>query len=110
MRLNITANIGAGRPARSPSSRCTARPRGDTTAPSAPTNLAYTQPQSGQIKLTWSASTDNVGVTGYDIYLNGALLTSVPSTALTYTDNEPDTLTATYFVRAHDAAGNQSAN
>ncbi len=83
---------------------------GDTTAPTAPSNLAYTLPQSGQIKLTWSASTDNVGVTGYDIYLNNTLLTSVPSTALTYTDNEPDTLTATYFVRAHDAAGNASAN
>ena len=79
-------------------------------APTAPTNLAYTQPQSGQITLTWNASTDNVGVTGYDIYLNNALLTSVPATALTYTDTEPDTLTATYFVRAHDAAGNQSAN
>ena len=65
---------------------------------------------SGQIELTWNASTDNVGVTGYDIYLNNALLTSVPGTAMTYIDNEPDTLTATYFVRAHDAAGNQSGN
>jgi hypothetical protein len=83
---------------------------GDTTPPSAPTNLAYTQPQSGQISLSWTASTDNVGVTGYDIYLNNALLTSVPGTATTYLDSEADTLTATYFVRAHDAAGNQSAN
>ena len=43
----------------------------------APGNLAYTQPASGQIRLTWNASTDNVGVTGYDIYANGALRTSV---------------------------------
>ena len=60
--------------------------------------------------MTWGDVTDNVGVTGYDIYLNNTLLTSVPASALTYTDNEPDTLTATYFVRAHDAAGNQSGN
>ncbi|NUO55665.1 MAG: Secreted glycosyl hydrolase, partial [Hamadaea sp.] len=81
---------------------------GDTTPPSAPTNLAYTQPASGQIKLTWSASTDNVGVTGYDVYRNGSLATSVGGTTLTYTDNQPDTATVTYFVKAKDAAGNQS--
>src|SRR6266568_1223385 len=83
---------------------------GDTQPPTAPTNLAFTQPQSGQIALTWNAATDNVAVTGYDIYLNNVLLTSVPATALTFTDTEPATLTATYFVRARDAAGNQSAN
>jgi F5/8 type C domain/CARDB len=82
---------------------------GDTTPPSAPTNLAYTQPASGQIKLTWSASTDNVGVTGYDVYANGTLRASVSGSTLTYTDNQPDTATVTYFVKAKDAAGNQSA-
>jgi hypothetical protein len=82
---------------------------GDTQAPTAPTNLAFTQ-TTGHITLTWGSSSDNVGVTGYDIFLNGSPLTSVPSTTLSYTDAEPDTLTATYFVRAHDAAGNQSAN
>jgi hypothetical protein len=83
---------------------------GDTQAPTAPSNLAYTQPASGQIKLTWSASTDNVGVTGYDIFRDGTQFTTVPQTALTYTDNQPDTATVSYFVRAHDAAGNQSGN
>ncbi|MEY9967954.1 hypothetical protein ABIA33_006034 [Streptacidiphilus sp. MAP12-16] len=83
---------------------------GDTQPPTAPTNLAYTQPQTGQIALTWGASTDNVGVTGYDIYANNALLTSVPGTALSYTDTQPLSATVTYFVRAHDAAGNQSGN
>jgi len=63
VRLNITANTGwpAGQISEfevyGPSS-------GDTQPPTAPTNLAYTQPQPGQIKLTWGASTDNVGVTG----------------------------------------------
>ncbi|MFF5232637.1 discoidin domain-containing protein [Dactylosporangium sp. NPDC000521] len=83
---------------------------GDTQAPTAPTNLAYTQPASGQIKLTWSASTDNSGsIAGYDVYANGALRTSVAGTVLTYTDSQPDTATVQYFVKARDAAGNQSA-
>ncbi|MFF5294234.1 discoidin domain-containing protein [Paractinoplanes globisporus] len=82
---------------------------GDTQAPSAPGNLAYTQPGSGQIRLTWSASTDNVGVTGYDVYANGVLRTSVGAGVLTYTDSQPDTATVAYYVRAKDAAGNVSA-
>jgi hypothetical protein len=82
---------------------------GDTQAPTAPGNLAYTMPQSGQIKLTWSASTDNVGVTGYDIFRNGTQFTTVGGTTLTYTDAQPDTVTVSYFVKAHDAAGNVSA-
>jgi hypothetical protein len=83
---------------------------GDTQPPTAPTGLAFTESTPGQVVLTWHASSDNVGVTGYDIYANNALLTSVPGTALTYTDTEALSLTVTYFVRAHDAAGNQSGN
>ncbi|MCG5467441.1 discoidin domain-containing protein [Micromonospora sp. LAH09] len=82
----------------------------DTQAPSVPGNLAYTQPASGQIRLTWSASTDNVGVTGYDIYANGALRGSVNGSTLTYTDSQSTSTTVSYYVRAKDAAGNQSAN
>ncbi|MET7371563.1 discoidin domain-containing protein [Micromonospora arida] len=82
----------------------------DTQAPSAPGNLAYTQPASGQIRLAWSASTDNVGVTGYDVYANGALRGSVNGSTLTYTDSQADSATVSYYVRAKDAAGNQSAN
>ncbi|MGC4861981.1 discoidin domain-containing protein [Micromonospora sp. DT41] len=82
----------------------------DTQAPSVPGNLAYTQPASGQIRLTWSASTDNVAVTGYDIYAGGALRGSVSGSTLTYTDSQPDSATVSYYVRARDAAGNQSAN
>ncbi|KOX31157.1 glycosyl hydrolase [Saccharothrix sp. NRRL B-16348] len=81
---------------------------GDTQAPSAPTGLAYTSPQSEQVRLTWAASTDNTGVTGYDVYANGALRTSVAGTVLTYTDSQPDGLAVTYHVIAKDAAGNQS--
>jgi hypothetical protein len=84
---------------------------GDTQAPTAPGNLAYTQPASGQIRLTWSASTDNSGtVAGYDVYANGSVRGSVGGGVLTYTDNQPDTATVSYYVRARDAAGNASAN
>jgi hypothetical protein len=107
LRLNITANTGwpAGQIAEfevyGPST-------GDNQAPTVPGNLAYTQPGAGQILLTWSASTDNVGVTGYDVYANNVLRTTVTGT--TYTDTQPDTATVTYYVRARDAAGNQSGN
>ncbi|MFD6762864.1 discoidin domain-containing protein [Streptomyces roseolus] len=83
---------------------------GDTQAPTAPANLAFTEPATGQVKLTWTASSDDTGVTGYDVYANNTLLTSVAGNATTYTDNRPAGQTVTYHVRAKDAAGNQSAN
>jgi hypothetical protein len=82
---------------------------GDSQAPGAPGNLAYTQPASGQIRLTWNASTDNVGVTGYDVYANGVLRTSLGN-VLTFTDSQPESATVAYYVRARDAAGNVSGN
>ncbi|MFF0021531.1 discoidin domain-containing protein [Streptomyces sp. NPDC005496] len=83
---------------------------GDTQAPTAPADLAYTEPASGQIKLTWKAATDNVKVTGYDVYANGELRTSVAGDVTTYTDTQPASATVAYYVRAKDAAGNQSGN
>ncbi|MFE0648603.1 discoidin domain-containing protein [Streptomyces sp. NPDC059534] len=83
---------------------------GDTQAPAAPTGLAYTEPATGQIRLTWNAATDNTAVTGYDVYANGSLLTSVAGDVTTFTDNRPANQTVTYRVRAKDAAGNQSAD
>ncbi|HEY3479643.1 MAG TPA: discoidin domain-containing protein, partial [Streptomyces sp.] len=109
VRLNVTANTGW--PAAQLSEFEVHGPAGgDTQPPSAPGNLAYTQPASGQIRLTWSASTDNTGIAGYDVYANGQLRGSVAGTVLTYTDNQPDSATVAYYVRAKDAAGNQSGN
>lgn len=105
VRLRITANTGW--PAGQLSEFEVHGPTGgDSQAPSAPTNLALTQPQSGQIRLTWNGSTDNVGVTAYDVFANGSLRTTVTGT--TYTDSQPDGLRVTYHVVAKDAAGNQS--
>ncbi|MFD4771865.1 discoidin domain-containing protein [Streptomyces niveus] len=83
---------------------------GDTQAPTAPTELAFTEPASGQIKLTWKASTDNTAVTGYDIYANNVLRTSVAGNVTTFTDTQPGNADVSYFVRAKDAAGNVSGN
>ncbi|WNV84028.1 discoidin domain-containing protein [Umezawaea sp. Da 62-37] len=109
VRLNITANTGwaAGQLSEfevyGPSG-------GDTQAPTAPSNLSFTEPGTGQIRLAWSGSTDNVGVTGYDVYANNTLRTSVAANVLTYTDTQPGSTSVSYYVRAKDAAGNQSAN
>lgn len=80
----------------------------DTIAPSVPTGLSATAASSSQINLSWNASTDNVGVTGYDIYRGGSLLTSVTGTTYVNTGLSPNT-SYSYTVRAKDAAGNTSA-
>ncbi|MFF4704737.1 endo alpha-1,4 polygalactosaminidase, partial [Streptomyces sp. NPDC001297] len=60
-------------------------PPADTQAPSAPTGLKATTSTSSSISLSWSASTDNVGVSGYDVYRNGQKVGS--ATGTTYTDS-----------------------
>ncbi|MEU8206408.1 discoidin domain-containing protein [Streptosporangium sp. NPDC049046] len=110
LRLNITANTGWPAGQLSEFEVYGPGSGGDTTPPSTPSNLAYTEPGSGQIRLTWNASSDNVGVTGYDVYANNALRASVAGNVLTYTDTQPATATVSYHVKAKDAAGNQSGN
>ena len=62
------------------------------------------------MNLSWGASTDNVGVTGYEIYRNGSLLTTKSGTTTTHSDTPVSgSTTYTYQVRALDAAGNRSA-
>ena len=82
----------------------------DTQAPSVPTGLTATAVNSTQVNLGWSASTDNVGVTGYTVYRNGSILAIVGKTVLTYSDTtaQPSS-TYQYSVNAFDAAGNYSA-
>ncbi|MBL3550316.1 endonuclease [Chryseobacterium sp. KMC2] len=79
----------------------------DTEAPTIPTNLAATNPTSSTVALNWTASTDNIGVIGYDIYANGVLKTTVSGTSTTVTGLSP--LTAyNFYVIAKDASGNAS--
>src|SRR3989441_9503893 len=88
----------------------------DTTPPTAPSNLTATTVSSSQINLAWTASTDNVGVTGYLVErCQNAGCTSftqiTTATGTTYNDTAlSDSTTYSYHVRATDAAGNQSSN
>ena len=81
----------------------------DTTAPSAPTNLTASGTTQTSTNLSWTASTDNVGVTGYDVYRGGSLIASVTGTTYTATGLTAST-TYSFFVRAKDAAGNISGD
>jgi len=80
----------------------------DTVAPSAPATLAASGTTTSSTVLSWSAATDNVAVTGYNVYNGATLVTSV--TGLTYTVTSLAASTAyTFTVKAKDAAGNLSA-
>jgi chitodextrinase len=79
----------------------------DTQAPTAPTNLAASSVAQTTLSLTWTASTDNVGVTGYDVYRNSSLLTTVTGTSYNVTGLTAST-TYSFYVKAKDAAGNIS--
>jgi PQQ-dependent dehydrogenase (s-GDH family) len=82
----------------------------DTQAPTAPANLAATNISATSLTLTWTASTDNVGVTGYDIYQNGVKINASNVTSTAYNVSGLTAATSyDYFIKAKDAAGNQSA-
>jgi chitodextrinase len=80
----------------------------DRSAPTTPLNLTATAVSPSRINLSWSASSDDVSVTGYRVYRGGALLTTL-STATSYQDTtaSPST-TYSYTVQALDGAGNAS--
>ncbi|WP_328875017.1 carbohydrate binding domain-containing protein [Streptomyces sp. NBC_00287] len=80
----------------------------DTQAPTAPSNLRSTGKTSSSVSLAWNASTDNVGVTSYDIYRGSSQVLSVSGTSATVSGLSPSTA-YTFTVRARDAAGNASA-
>ena len=79
----------------------------DEEIPSTPLNLASSNITESTVGLNWSASTDNIGVTGYDIYKNGTYLTTVSNTNYTVTGLLATT-TYSFYVKAKDAAGNSS--
>ena len=90
---DYTINLGAGAP--------------DTQAPTAPSSLAASNVTQTTLTLSWNASTDNVGVTGYDVFQGSTNLGSVTGTSTNITGLSPATAYS-FKVRAHDAAGNNS--
>lgn len=79
----------------------------DNQPPTAPSNLAGSSQTYSSVSLTWSASTDNVGVTGYNVYQDGTLAAISPTTSYTVTGLKANTVYS-FTVRAIDAAGNLS--
>ncbi|UJF34904.1 discoidin domain-containing protein [Paenibacillus hexagrammi] len=81
--------------------------QGDTQAPSVPGNLTAVAASSSQINLSWNASSDNVSVTGYEVYRDGKLIAT--TTSASYNDTGLKASTAySYTVKAKDGAGNLS--
>jgi len=80
----------------------------DTQPPTAPTGLTASNITQTTVTLTWNASTDNVGVTGYDVYCNGTMLGTVTGTSANVTGLTAGT-TYSFYVKAKDAAGNVSS-
>jgi len=80
----------------------------DSQAPSTPTDLTATATAPNSVNLTWTAATDNVSVTGYDLYRNGSPLTLL-GVVTSYMDMPVSpAFTYQYQVLARDAAGNVS--
>lgn len=79
----------------------------DTTPPTVPTNLQASLLTNQQVMLTWSPSTDNSGLVGYNIYRNGAKLSATLATDFGDATVTPGN-SYVYTVSAFDAAGNMS--
>lgn len=90
---NAAKNGGGGKP--------------DKTAPTTPTGLAVTSVTSSSISIKWNPSSDNVGVKGYTLTINGGSPISVTTLSYTFTGLLSNT-TYTLAVKAFDAAGNYS--
>lgn len=80
----------------------------DATAPSTPSGLLVS-PSSSSLALTWTASTDNVGVQAYELYRDATLVGTTSNTNYTFSGLNPST-SYQLSVRAVDAAGNFSAS
>jgi glucose/arabinose dehydrogenase/PKD repeat protein len=85
-----------------------APPVPDTTAPTIPGGLTATAISPAQINLSWSASSDNVGVAGYNLLRNGVQVVAQSATSYSDTGLSRGT-TYSYTVSAYDAAGNTSS-
>lgn len=81
----------------------------DTEAPTAPINLVSTAVAAATVSLTWTASTDNVAVAGYDIYKGTTLVGSTSNTTVYTVTGLTASTTYNFTVKAKDASANISA-
>ncbi len=106
--FTVSACDGAGNCSAQSAALVVVTQAGDTQPPTVPTGLVATAVSSTQINLAWNASTDNVGVTGYQVYQGGIMLGTVAGTSASVSQLAPGTA-YTFTVSACDAAGNCSA-
>jgi len=81
----------------------------DIQAPSAPTALSASNITETSALLSWSAATDNVGVSGYNVYQDGALVSTTSGTGFSIIGLSASS-TYSFYVQAYDAAGNVSGS
>ena len=82
----------------------------DISAPTQPTQVIKVSAFSTQIDISWSAATDNIGVTAYKVYRDGVLLSTVSNSVQNYSDKTVSpNMSYWYGVSAGDAAGNWSS-
>lgn len=82
----------------------------DTTSPSPPTQLTAVALSPPQVQLSWAASTDDRGISRYQLFRNGSGVPFTETGALTYIDSSVlENTTYLYQVRAIDTSGNSSS-
>lgn len=106
----VAYDVAGNNSAQSTSASATtlAASQADTTAPTIPANLTATSISAIQINLSWAASTDNIGVTGYEVWRGTTKITTTTLTSFSDVGLAAST-TYTYTVTAYDAAGNTSS-
>jgi uncharacterized protein YkwD len=108
-RYTITAINSAGAASAAVNVVVTSPVFGDTQGPTAPAIISVEPRSATEIDLSWTASTDDTGVSGYEIIRNDTMVASVSSGTLSWADNGVNPGTAyIYRVRAFDSAGNYS--
>ncbi len=106
----VAKDLAGNQSAPSIASVVTTPAAGDIEDPSVPTDVSAVAASSSLVNVSWTASTDNVGVTGYDVLRDDVVIASVSDTTLTYPDaTVAASTTYSYTVVAKDLAGNQSA-
>ncbi|MEL6986973.1 MAG: fibronectin type III domain-containing protein [Bacteroidota bacterium] len=105
--MSVAAYDAAGNVSPQISITITTAQGGDTEAPTRPRNLTASNTTQTSTILSWSASTDNVGVSGYNVYVNGSLVGSSSNTSYNVNGLSAGT-EYTMAVAAYDAAGNVS--
>jgi chitodextrinase len=101
----VDAKDNASQPSE-PATATTSSPP-DSTPPTTPTNLVATAAGPTQANLSWDTSTDNIGVTGYDVFRDGVKINTVTVTSYGDATVSPG-VSYTYTIQAVDGAGNKS--